>query len=109
MCLSNNPEESMAYLRDFGTRFPDSLYDHDATIANAKALLALNQPSRSHPRAGGAPHSGERRDRILSWARLTCRVARQRRGAEILQRVYYEYATNYLADAGLRRLAKDSR
>ena len=34
--LSNNPEESLAYLRDFGTRFPDSLYGHDATIANAK-------------------------------------------------------------------------
>ena len=29
---SNNAEESFAYLRDFPTRFPDSLYAHDALI-----------------------------------------------------------------------------
>ena len=63
--LSNNPEESLAYLRDFGTRYPDSLYAHDATIAYAKALLALQSPSRGGTPAGGASHSGQRRDRIL--------------------------------------------
>ena len=41
--LSNSPEASFTYLRDFGTRFPDSLYEHDATIAYAKALLATNR------------------------------------------------------------------
>ena len=30
-------------------------------------------------------------------------------GAEILQRVYYEYATNYLADAAYADLTQDSR
>ena len=44
---SNNPEESFAYLRDFGTRFPDSLYAHDALISYARALLATNRSSEA--------------------------------------------------------------
>jgi outer membrane protein assembly factor BamD (BamD/ComL family) len=32
--LSNNPESSLTYLRDFGTRFPDSVYANDATAGD---------------------------------------------------------------------------
>ena len=46
---SNNPEESLAYLRDFGTRFPDSLYAHDALIAYAKRAHKIRHPTRTEP------------------------------------------------------------
>ncbi len=104
--LSNNPEESMAYLRDFGTRFPDSLYDHDATIAYAKALMALNRPSEAIKllEAHRTPASVET-EYYLGKAYV--QNGQGRAGGEILQRVYYDYATNYLADqaeADLRKL-----
>src|SRR5271165_4742409 len=45
--LSNSPESSVTYLRDFGTRFPDSLYAREATMSYAKALLATNRPAEA--------------------------------------------------------------
>ena len=106
--LSNNPEESLAYLRDFGTRFPDSLYSHDATIANAKALLAINQPTRGDQAAGGASRARPAPRPNTTWARPMCRTAKADSGAEILRHVYYDYATNYLADQADADLKKDS-
>ena len=76
--LSNNPEESLAYLRDFGTRFPDSLYDHDAMIADAKAMLALNQPAETIRLLEAHRMPGQRRDRILPGAKPTCRAGGRR-------------------------------
>jgi soluble lytic murein transglycosylase len=103
--LSNNPEESMAYLRDFGTRFPDSLYSHDATIAYAKALLALNQPSEAVGvlEAHRTPANAET-EYFLGKAYVQSGQAKA--GAEILQRLYYDYATNFLADAAYADLRK---
>lgn len=103
--LSNNPEESLAYLRDFGTRFPDSLYDHDAIIANAKALLALNQSAEAVRllEAHRTPTSAET-EYFLGKAYVQSGQARA--GAEILQRIYYEYATSYLADEAYADLKK---
>jgi soluble lytic murein transglycosylase len=103
--LSNNPEESLAYLRDFGTRFPDSLYSHDATIANAKALLALNQPSQAVKLLEDhrTPANAET-EYYLGKAYV--QSGQGKTGAEILQRVYYEYATSYLADAAYADLRK---
>jgi soluble lytic murein transglycosylase len=103
--LSNNPEESMAYLRDFGTRFPDSLYSHDATIAYAKALLALNQPSEAVRvlEANRTPANAET-EYFLGKAYVQSGQAKT--GAEILQRLYYDYATNFLADAAYTDLRK---
>ena len=95
--LSNNPEESMVYLRDFGTRFPDSLYDRDATIAYAKALLALNRPADAVKllEAHRTPANVET-EYYLGKAYV--QNGQGRSGAEILQRVYYDYPTSYLAD-----------
>ena len=95
--LSNNAEESLAYLRDFGARFPDSLYDHDAMIGYAKALLALNRPSEAVKllEAHRSPASAET-EYYLGKAYI--QNGQMRSGGEILQRVYYEYATSYLAD-----------
>ena len=45
--LNNSPEESLTYLRDFGTRYPDSVYADDATLVYAKALLATNRPAEA--------------------------------------------------------------
>ncbi len=98
--LSNNPEESFAYLRDFGTRFPDSLYAHDATISYAKALLAMNRPTEAIHllEAHRTPASAET-EYYLGKAYV--QNGQGRGGAEILQRVYYDYATNYTADQAL--------
>ncbi len=103
--LSNNPEESLAYLRDFGTRFPDSLYTHDATIAYAKALLAMNQPTEAVRllEAHRSPASAET-EYFLGKAYV--QNGQGRSGAEILQRVYYNYATNYTADQAAADLKK---
>jgi soluble lytic murein transglycosylase len=103
--LSNNPEEAMAYLRDFGTRFPDSLYAHDANIAYAKSLLALNQPSEAIRllEANRTPANAET-EYYLGKAYVQSGQAKT--GAEILQRIYYEYATSYLADGAYADLRK---
>jgi len=104
--LSNNPEESLAYLHDFGTRYPDSLYEHDATIASAKAYLALNRSGDAIRllEAHRVPASAET-EYFLGKAYV--QSGQGRNGAEVLRRVYYNYATNYTADeaaADLKRI-----
>ena len=94
---SNSPEESFAYLRDFGTRFPDSLYAHDALISYARALLATKRSSEAIRllEAHRAPASAET-EYFLGKAYV--QNGQGRAGAEVLRRVYYNYATNYTAD-----------
>ncbi len=103
--LSNNPEESLAYLRDFGTRFPDSLYDHDAMIADAKAMLALNQSAETIRllEAHRTPASAETEYYL---AKAYVQSGQPKTGAEILQHIYYGFATSYLADAAYADLRK---
>jgi soluble lytic murein transglycosylase len=103
--LSNNPEESFAYLRDFGTRFPDSLYSHDATISYAKALLATSQPTEAIKmlEAHRTPASAET-EYYLGKAYV--QNGQGRTGAEILRHLYYNYATNYTADQAATDLRK---
>jgi soluble lytic murein transglycosylase len=102
---SNNPEESFAYLRDFGTRFPDSLYAHDALLAYARALLATNRSSEAVRllEAHRTPASAET-EYFLGKAYVQNGQARA--GAEVLRRVYYNYATNYVADNAASDLKK---
>ncbi len=103
--LSNNAEESLAYLRDFGTRFPDSLYDHDATIAYAKALLALSRPTEAIRvlEEHRVPASAET-EYFLGKAYV--QNGQGLKGAEILRRLYYNYASNYTADEAASDLKK---
>ena len=103
--LSNDPEESLAYLRDFGTRFPDSLYEHEATIANAKALMALNQPTEAI-RMLEARRTPANAETEYYLGKAYVQNGQAKTGAEILQRIYYEYPTNYLADAAYADLRK---
>ena len=108
--LSNNPEEALAYLRDFGTRFPDSLYEHDATVANAKALLAMNRPSDAI-RLLEAHRTPAKAETEYFLGKAYVQDGQGRNGAEILQRVYYEYATSYFADqaeADLRKIPEET-
>ncbi len=103
--LSNNPEESFAYLRDFGTRFPDSLYEHDAMISYARALLATNRSNEAIRllEAHRSPASAET-EYFLGKAYV--QNGQGRAGAEVLRRVYYNYATNYTADSAATDLKK---
>ena len=102
---SNSPDASFTYLRDFGTRFPDSLYTHDATIAYARALLATNQPAETIRllETHRSPASAET-EYFLGKAYV--QNGQNRTGAEILRRVYYNYATNYTADNAAADLKK---
>ena len=102
--LSNAPESSLTYLRDFGTRFPDSVYANDATLAYAKALLATKRPSEAIQvlahRAGG----GAEAEYLLGKAYV--QNGQDRMGAEVLRRVYYNYPTSAQADAAEADLKK---
>ncbi len=107
--LSNNPAASLVYLRDFGTRFPDSLYEHDAMISYARALLALNRPAEVI-RLLEAHRSPASVETEYYLGKAYVQNGQGRTGAEILQRVYYEYATSPLADqaqADLRKIPEE--
>src|ERR1039457_4694368 len=92
-------------MRAFGTRFPDSLYAHDALIAYARALLATNRSSEAIRLlwAHRAPASAET-EYFLGKAYV--QNGQGRAGAEVLRRVYYSYATNYTADNAAADLRK---
>jgi len=101
---SNSPEASLAYLRDFGTRYPDSVYANDAVLSYARALMATNRPSEAvqvllHRTGGGA--EGEY---LLGKAYV--QNGQNRTGAEAFRRVYYNYATSPQADLAESDLKK---
>jgi soluble lytic murein transglycosylase len=100
--LSNQPEESFTYLRDFGTRYPDSLYAQDATIAYAKALLAGNRPADAVKVLQAA--NGPEAEFYLAKAYVA--NGQNRSGAELFRHIYYDYATSYLADSAGTELKK---
>jgi soluble lytic murein transglycosylase len=102
---SNNPEESFAYLRDFGTRFPDSLYAHDALISYARALLATNR-SKEAIRVLEAHRTPTSAETEYFLGKAYVQDGQGRAGAEVLRRVYYNYATNYTADNAAADLKK---
>ena len=102
---SNSPEASFTYLRDFGARFPDSLYAHDATIAYAKALLATNRPTEAiHLLEAHRSPANAETEYFLGKAYV--QNGQGRTGAEILRHVYYNYATSYTADNAAADLKK---
>ncbi len=102
---SNSPSASATYLRDFGARFPDSLYAHDATIAYARALLATNQPAEAiHLLENHRSPANAETEYFLGKAYVQNNQGKT--GAEILRRVYYNYATSYTADNAAADLKK---
>ena len=102
--LSNSPEASLTYLRDFGTRYPDSLYAHDAVIAQTKALLALNRPAEAVRVLQTYRGSGPEVEFYLAKAYVA--NGQGRAGAELFRHIYYDYATSYLADNAGAELRK---
>jgi soluble lytic murein transglycosylase len=103
--LSNSPEAAFTYLRDFGTRFPDSLYTHDATIAYAKALLNSNRPTEAI-RVLEAHRSPANAEMEYFLGKAYVQNGQGRTGAEVLRGVYYNYATSYTADQAAADLKK---
>ncbi len=103
--LSNNPQASFTYLRDFGTRFPDSLYEHDANIAYAKALLAANRPLDAIHLLE-ATRQPAHADTEYYLGKAYVQNGQSRQGAEILRNVYYEYPNSSVADNAAADLKK---
>jgi peptidoglycan lytic transglycosylase len=102
---SNYPASSVTYLRDFGARFPDSVYEYDATIAYARALLATNQPAEAiHLLENHRTPAHAETEYFLGKAYVQNNQGKT--GAEILRRVYYNYATSYTADNAAADLKK---
>jgi len=102
---SNSPESSITYLRDFGARFPDSLYAHDATIAYARALLATNRPTETiHLLESHRSPASAETEYFLGKAYV--QNGQGKTGAEILRHVYYNYATSYTAENASADLKK---
>src|SRR5271169_5617899 len=94
--LSNNPESALTYLRDFGTRYPDSVYANDATLAYAKALLATSRSAEAVQVL--SRHSGGGADFEYLLGKAYVQNDQGRAGAEVLRRVYYNYPTSSQAD-----------
>ncbi len=101
---SNNPHAALTYLKDFGARYPDSVYDNDAILAYVKALLATNQPAEAVQvlthHGGGGPEV----EYLMGKAYV--QNGQSRTGAEVLRRVYYNYPTSSQADAAESDLKK---
>ena len=102
--LSNDAESAMTYLRDFGTRYPDSVYANDATLAYARALLATNRPAEAVQVLAHRAGSGPDADCLLGKAYV--QNGQGRSGAEVLRRVYYNYPTSQQADLSESDLKK---
>ncbi len=94
--LNNNPEESLTYLRDFGARYPDSVYADDATLAYVKALLATKRSAEAVQVLAHRSGGGAEAEYLLGKAYVQNGQART--GAEVLRRVYYNYPTSQQAD-----------
>ena len=102
--LSNSPESALTYLRDFGTRFPDSVYADDATVAYARALLATNRSETAIQVLAKGSSVGVDSEYLLGKAYV--QNGQGRTGAEILRRVYYLYPTSQQADMAESDLKK---
>jgi soluble lytic murein transglycosylase len=94
--LSNNPEPAITYLKDFGTRYPDSVYTNDAILAYARALLATNRSAEAVQLL--AHRSGGDADAEYLLGKAYVQNGQGRTGAEVLRRLYYEYPTSQQAD-----------
>jgi len=102
--LSNQPEESFTYLRDFAARYPDSIYAHDAMIAHAKGLLADNRPAEAVHLLQPYRGSGAEADFYLAKAYEA--IGQGREAATLFRQIYYDHATNSLADNAGAELKK---
>jgi soluble lytic murein transglycosylase len=102
---SNNPEASLTYLRDFGTRFPDSVYSSDATLAYAKALVGTKRWTEAIQVLNRSGNSSAEATYVLGKAYV--QGGQERTGAEVIRKVYYNYPTSSqadLAEADLKKL-----
>lgn len=104
--LSNQPEASLTYLRDFAARYPDSIYAHEAVIAHAKALLAANRPAEAVHLL--QPYRGSGAEADFYLAKAYDASGQSREAAVLFRHIYYDYATSYLADSASSELKKNS-
>ena len=102
--LSNNPEASFTYLRDFAARYPDSIYAHDAMVAYAKGLLAANRPAEVVHLL--QPHRGAAAETDFYLAKAYVANGQGRAGAELFRHIYYDEASSSLADTAGAELKK---
>jgi soluble lytic murein transglycosylase len=101
---SNNPQASLNYLKDFGTRYPDSVYANDAMLAYAKALLATDRATEASQLLSHYSGGGPETEYLLGKAYV--QNGQSRTGAEALRRVYYDYPTSSQADLAESDLKK---
>lgn len=98
-------ESAIARLNGFETRYPDSLYAHDALIAGSNALLNANRAAESIPKLE-ARRTPVRADIELALGRAYLRSGQAQKGTDILRHLYYTMPLSPEADAADAELSK---
>ncbi len=102
---SGDYTSAIEHLRDFNTRYPDSLHSHEALIAFANASLNANR-SAEVIQALEANRTPPRADTELALGRAYVKNGQEIKGALILQHVYYTMPVAVEADAAAAELQK---
>ncbi len=102
---SGDYASALQHLRDFDTRYPESLHSHEALIAFANASLNANQAADAI-KALEANRTPTRADTELALGRAYIKNGQEMKGALILQHLYYTLPVAVEADAAQAELQK---
>ncbi len=102
---SGDYPSALEHLRDFDTRYPESLHSHEALIAFANASLNANRPADAI-QALEPQRTPIRADIELALGRAYIKNGQEMKGALVLQHLYYTLPVAVEADAAEAELHK---
>ncbi|MGH9531764.1 MAG: transglycosylase SLT domain-containing protein [Terriglobales bacterium] len=108
---AGNPGLAAATLRDFASRYPDSLLIHDAAMIESSSLLAGGQTAEAI-RVLESRREPARADVELALGRAYLAANRTAGALDAFRRLYYQFPRSAEAEAAepeLERLGKDHR
>ena len=104
---AGRPQEAVATLKDFHSKYPDSIFKRDALVTLANALLESGDPAAAIARLEGE-RTPVRADVELALARAWLATGDTGRAVDALYRIFYTMPTSEqaaAADAELQQLA----
>lgn len=104
---AGRPQEAVEILKDFHSKYPDSIFKRDALVTLANALLESGQAAEAINRLEGE-RSPVRADVELALARAWLATGNTERAVDALYRIFYTMPTSEqaaAADAELQQLA----
>jgi soluble lytic murein transglycosylase len=102
---NNDSAAAIEHLRDFETRYPESLHAHEALIAYANVAINANQQADAI-KALEANRTPTRADIELALARAYVKNGQELKGALLLQHLYYRMPLAPEADAAQAEIKK---